>query len=140
MLSVTPFSLAIALGLTAATPQVVGVPQPASVAASLADAPLEAGEGRRVAQLVAVALVRDFVVPQNARDYADTLRKNAAAGRYDAGTRGALARLMTADLLAVHKDGHLHRSVSEPDEPGGARRGPPPRVKLNQSAKCIAPG
>ena len=140
MLSVTPFSLAIALGLTAATPQAVAVPQSAPVAASLADAPLEAGEGRRVAQLVAVALVRDFVVPQNARDYADTLRKNAAAGRYDAGTRGALARLMTADLLAVHKDGHLHISVSEPDEPGGARRGPPPGFKVIQSAKWIAPG
>ena len=140
MLSVTPFSLAIALGLTAATPQAVTVPRPVPAAASLADAPLEAGEGRRVAQLVAVALVRDFVVPQNARDYADTLRKNAAAGRYDAGTRGELAKLMTADLLAVHRDGHLHISVAQLDEAGGARSGPPKDFKAIQSAKWIAPG
>ncbi len=43
------------------------------------------------------------------------LRVNAAAGRYDKGTRGELAKLITDDLMAVHKDGHLHLSVAEPE-------------------------
>lgn len=142
MLSITPFSLALAIGLSAAAPQpaapVAALP---AASASLADIPLENGEGRRVAQLVAVALVRDFVVPQNARDYADVLRNNAATGRYDSGTRGELAKLMTADLLAVHKDGHLHISIAEPKEQGGARRGPPKDMPpLIQSSKWLAPG
>ena len=46
------------------------------------------------------------------------LRKNAAAGRYDNGTRGELAKLLTDDLQAVHKDGHLHVMLA-PQEPGG---------------------
>ena len=58
------------------------------------------------------------------------LRKNAAAGRYDTGTRGDVAKLMTEDLLAVHKDGHLHGSSCA--ESGAsrdrARTARPPRV------------
>jgi C-terminal processing protease CtpA/Prc len=73
------------------------------------------------------------------------LRKNAAAGRYDTGTRGDLARLMTDDLMAVHKDGHLHVMLAPPPRPAGAaeseHRGPPAGFPaLIQSAKTIAPG
>jgi hypothetical protein len=73
------------------------------------------------------------------------LKKNAAAGRYDSGTRGELAKLMTDDLLAVHKDGHLHVLLAPPPRPAGAsgeeRRGPPANwPPLIQSAKTIAPG
>jgi C-terminal processing protease CtpA/Prc len=69
------------------------------------------------------------------------LRKNAAAGRYDSGSRGELAKLLTDDLQAVHKDGHLHVEVAESDVKAGAqtaqaRKFPP----LIQSARTIAPG
>ena len=50
------------------------------------------------------------------------LQKNAAAGRYDNGTRGELAKLMTDDLQAVHKDGHLHVDAGAERRASGARR------------------
>jgi hypothetical protein len=109
-----------------------------------ADEPLEAGEGRAVAQKLADELVSSFVYRDQAEAYAAMLKANAAAGRYDKGTRGELAKMMTGDLLAVHKDGHLHVMLAPPPEPKGAsepRRGPPPGLPpLIQSAKTIAPG
>src|SRR5213076_3010134 len=69
------------------------------------------------------------------------LKANAAAGRYDKGTRGEIATRMTDDLMAVHKDGHLHVAVIGGDERPGASNGPPKgRPALIQSAKTIAPG
>ncbi len=69
------------------------------------------------------------------------LRGNAAAGRYDSATREALAKLLTDDLQAVHKDGHLHVEVSDHQERGGAHDGPPDNFPpLIQAAKTIAPG
>jgi hypothetical protein len=111
-----------------------------------AEMPLEAGEGRDVALKLADKLVSMFVFRDNAEDYAEMLRKNAEAGRYDKGTRGELAKLMTDDLLAVHKDGHLHVMLAPPPQPAGAaeapqRPGPPPNwPPLIQAAKTIAPG
>ena len=104
--------------------------------------PLEPGEGRKVAETLANELVRNFVLPQNAKDYAAMLRANAAAGKYDSGTRAELATLMTNDLLAVHKDGHLHVGVTRPEETGpGASAGVPKKwPALIQSSKWIAPG
>ena len=110
------------------------------------DIPLELGEARDVALKLADKLVSMFVFRDNAEDYAAMLRKNAAAGRYDKGTRGELATLMTDDLLAVHKDGHLHVMLAPPPEPAGsaeapARREPPASwPPLIQAAKTIAPG
>lgn len=103
--------------------------------------PLAEGEGRKVAELLASELIKNFVIPANARDYAAMLRTDAAQGRYDRGTRGELAKRLTDDLLAVHKDGHLHVSVAGPPEPGGAAPGVPKKwPPLIQSAKWIAPG
>jgi hypothetical protein len=108
--------------------------------------PLEQGEGRAVAEKLAADLVKMFVFRDKAEDYAAMLRKNAAAGRYDSGTRAELARLMTDDLLAVQKDGHLRVMVALPPEPAGAaegseRGGPPPGFPPPiQAAKTIAPG
>ncbi len=102
---------------------------------------LEAGEGRKVAQKLADQLVIAFVYHDQARAYAAMLRGNAAAGRYDSATREALAKLLTDDLQAVHKDGHLHVEVSDNQERGGAHVGPPDNFPpLIQAAKTIAPG
>jgi hypothetical protein len=46
-----------------------------------ADLPLGPGEGRAVAEKLAAELVKLFVVPENAVDYAAMLRANSAAGR-----------------------------------------------------------
>jgi hypothetical protein len=126
-----------------ATPPAQGAPErPLPPGANEA---LEQGEGRAVALKLADDLVASFVFRDKAEDYAAMLRKNAAAGRYDKGTRGELTKLMTDDLLAVHKDGHLHVMLAPPPEPAGAsgaeHRGPPPGFPpLIQSAKTIAPG
>jgi hypothetical protein len=108
-----------------------------------ADLPLAQGEGKAVALKLADELVTSFVYHDQAEAYAAMLRRNAEAGRYDTGTRGALAKRLTEDLQAVHKDGHLHVSVSEapstdPHQAGAdlAKKFPP----LIQSAKTIAPG
>jgi hypothetical protein len=102
---------------------------------------LETGEGRATALKLADELLKNFVLPDEAKDYAAMLRKNAAAGRYDAGSRGALANLLTDDLMAVHKDGHLHVGVEDQDEGKGGGNGPPKDFPpLIQSAKWLAPG
>jgi hypothetical protein len=135
---------------TAAPASAAGNASPAAPAAAPdikpADTPLEQGEGRDVALKLADKLVSMFVFKDNAEDYAAMLRRNAAAGRYDSGTRGQLAKLMTDDLLAVHKDGHLHVMLAPPPRPAGAadapqQPGPPPNwPPLIQAAKTIAPG
>lgn len=128
-------------------------PAPAASAASPAAAgagpatnpdalPLAPGEGRQVAGNLADQLLLSFTIPENAKDYAAMLRANAAAGRYDKGTRAELAKLLTDDLQAVHKDGHLNVLVARADPEtgeGGNRPGPdfPPLI---QSARTIAPG
>lgn len=106
-----------------------------------ADLPLEAGEGREVARKLADQLVTAFVYRDQAQAYAAMLRRNAAAGRYDSGTREALAKLLTEDLQAVHKDGHLHVEVADHQARGGAESGPPGNFPpLIQAATTIAPG
>jgi hypothetical protein len=112
-----------------------------SPAAAPASTPLDSGEGRAVALKLADQLVSSFVYHDQAQAYAAMLRKNAAAGRYDSGTRDALAKLLTDDLQAVHKDGHLHVEMTDHQERGGANAGPPNGFPpLIQSAKTIAPG
>lgn len=136
MLSVTIFAAIAAVQPSAAETK---LPEPATVVAATPDTlPLEAGEGRKVALELASQLESQFIIKANARDYGAMLRANAAQGRYDAGTRGAIAKMMTSDLLAVHKDGHLTVNVSKDEQ---HRNGPPPSFPpLIQSAKTIAPG
>jgi hypothetical protein len=110
-------------------------------AASLA---LEPGEGRTVALKLADDLVSSFVSHDAAQDYAVMLRKNAAAGKYDDGKRGELAKALTDDLQSVHKDGHLHVMLAPSGGTGdqqGASSAPPKNwPPLVQAAKTIAPG
>ena len=120
-----------------------GRESPGNPAAALASIPVEAGEGRAVATKLADDLIQNFVFREQAEAYAAMLRKNAAAGRYDKGLRGEVAKLLTDDLQAVHKDGHLRVMPAAADGPGpGGVRGGPPRnwPPLIQSAKTIAPG
>jgi hypothetical protein len=134
--------LAVCLAVPAIAADAPAAPGAAAAAVEPATLPLETGEGRKVAEELASQLLQTFVIPENARDYASMLRSNAASGRYDAGNRGALAKLLTDDLQAVHKDGHLHVEVLEPEDSSGQRGGGPASKfpPLIQSAKTIAPG
>ena len=140
-------SIAVAAACGAMIPAIGMAQAPAAAPAGKAGASSEAalalgaGEGRAVAAKLADELVKSFVFRDQAEAYAAMLRKNAADGRYDSGTRGSLAKLMTEDMLAVHKDGHLHVELAKPDGQGGASSGPPKGFPaLIQSAKTIAPG
>ena len=126
------------LAQAAAPAAPVGATSSASSEAALIDP----GEGRLVARKLADQLVSSFVFRDQAQAYAAMLKKNADAGRYDSGTRGEVAKLMNDDLMAVHKDGHLHVEVTRRQEHSeGANAGPPRNFPpLIQSAKTIAPG
>jgi hypothetical protein len=103
--------------------------------------PLAQGEGREVAQKLADELLSTFVIHDSAIRYAAMLRANAAAGRYDEGTRGDLAHRLTEDLMAVQKDGHLHVEVLGPPQVRGGEDEPPKGFPaVIQSAKWLAPG
>ena len=96
-----------------------------------------------MAAKLADELLRNFVYHTQAEAYAKMLKANAAAGRYDSGTRGDVAKRMTDDLMAVHKDGHLSVKVALPDDAssGGGNAGRPKGFPpLIQSARTIAPG
>jgi peptidase S41-like protein len=102
--------------------------------------PLKSGEGRAVALKLADELVTYFPIPRQAQAYSTMLRANAAQGHYDTGTRGFLAELLTRDLMAVHKDGHLKIFVADPaliNAPPSPPKDLPPPI---QSATWIAPG
>ena len=72
--------------------------------------PAEAATVARSATLedLAARLTDRFVDPDAGLKYATMLRANAKAGKYDAITDDkAFAKAVTADLQAVHFDGHL---------------------------------
>jgi hypothetical protein len=147
MSSVRAISIAAAMLVAAVlatqSPLNAQAPQsaPAAAMGSTGSLSLEAGEGKTVALKLADELVKSFVFRDQAEAYAAMLRKNAAAGRYDAGTRNALATLLTDDLQAVHKDGHLHVTLADPAPAGGGGGGSPKGFPpLIQAAKTIAPG
>jgi Peptidase family S41/N-terminal domain of Peptidase_S41 in eukaryotic IRBP len=72
------------------------------------DAPIGAAEARETAAGFARLVEENYVFPDVAKKYAQTLRSRAARGEYDRlGTRGALAAALTRHVQAVHKDGHL---------------------------------
>lgn len=117
-------------------------PATATAAADPAAMPIAQDEGRTVALKLADELIKSFVYRGQAEAYAAMLRANAASGKYDHGTRRELAARLTDDLMAVHKDGHLHVEVAapEPQDGGGGNAGPKDFPPLIQSAKTIAPG
>jgi hypothetical protein len=147
----TSFSLAACvalsapLGTQAATPappnSPAAAPAPKSALSPGSNEPLAEREGREVAQKLADELLSTFVIHDSAIRYAAMLRSNAAAGRYDKGTRGDLAHQLTADLMAVQKDGHLHVEVlGPPQDKGGSSGAPKGFPAVIQSAKWLAPG
>ena len=108
-------------------------PRLATAQAAPALAPAEIA--RTVAQVAAMLETR-YVVPATGKRYAAAIRAHAAAGRYAAiTTPQALGERLTADLQAVHADGHLRIVL-----PGG----PAPKASASAPATPapaeIAPG
>lgn len=131
------------------------------LAAQPAGAPPEAAianvDQRALARDLAKRLESDFVYPEQARRYAETLRANADRGAYDALAGAELAKRLSDDLQGVAADGHL-RVMFEgvgggpqivirrpPDSAGAAPTGKPVMMRMAmppaiEHAGWIAPG
>jgi hypothetical protein len=128
MRTVPTFATAMILGLAAGLPArtlnaqaaapapAAGVQSPASLAAAPASAAFDKAEAGAAVTELAQKLEDTFVFPDVAKQYAAMLRANLKAGNYANFTdTGAFAATVTADLQAVHKDGHLNFRVLQPD-------------------------
>jgi C-terminal processing protease CtpA/Prc len=60
-----------------------------------------------VVEKLAALLAEHYVVPETGGRYAELLRRNAAGGRYNGLPAAQLAKMLTDDLQAAAKDGHL---------------------------------
>jgi hypothetical protein len=97
--------------------------QPAPAGTEVSDSPVAADEARRTASTLADMLEQNYVFPEIARRYAETLRAKAESGAYDGiGTAMALAERLTADVQAVSPDNHLRVVVGPPGAAAGPRR------------------
>ncbi len=120
-----------------------------------ANAPISADEARETAAGFARLLEENYLYPDVARKYAETVRTRAARGEYDnLGTRGALAAALTKHVQAVHADGHLKIFAqsaavgAQPQMmmvPAQAQQGPvapatPGPGKPIEEARWLAPG
>lgn len=122
----TALSLAAALAVLApiaASAQTSG-PAPAAAAA----APTTADERARTVEDLARALEANFVFPEIGTKYASRIRERLKAGAYDGlSDPDAFGEAVTADLMAVSKDGHLRlRTEKAYGIDRNAPSGPPP--------------
>lgn len=100
-----------------------------------------------VAEL-ARALENDYVFPDKGRDYAAMLRSNIAAGKYDSSLNpSAFAKMVTGDLQAVNRDGHLRVHVVPPEarnrpqtEDGGGEVEPAPELNTITQSGWLSDG
>ena len=144
MPSITPFLLSAAVAVGPAA----GAAKPATpaVATAAEAAPaFDPADARKAIEELASALDENFVFPEWGHAYAAMLRKNLADGAY-ASFKDAqsFAAKVTADMQAVHKDGHLRLRVAPKEPPAGGaddgrRRGPPETSAVGKSG-WIAPG
>ena len=104
----------------------------APVAPAAAPVPFVREEAETAISELAQKLEDNFVFPDLAKQYAAMLRTNLAAGKYASFPDArAFTRAVTADLQAVHKDGHLALRVLQAD--AGAER----RVRMQGDASGI---
>lgn len=139
MLSIAPFFMFAVLAQGSAVPA-----PPAPAAASQMDlgGVFDPVDARKAIEELAAALDEKFVFPDKGQAYAIMLRKNLAVGAYDQfATPSAFAAKVTADLQAVHKDGHLRLRVAPTETANrGPRRGGPPTTSAVGKSGWVAPG
>lgn len=98
------------LALCAAVPLIAQPSSSPGAAEAIREArePFDPAKARAVVEKLATALEENFVFPDTGKAYAAALRTKLAAGGYrDFPDGQAFADAVTADLQAVHKDGHL---------------------------------
>lgn len=103
---------------------------------------MEAGEAAETARAFADVLERRFVLPAIGKRYAVVLRSKADAGGYDkVADWKEMTEVLTADVQAVHPDGHLRVIAGKPTPPPpGAYSDPSQGPKPIEEAKWLAPG
>lgn len=122
--------------LAQAAPDPAAAAEPARPAFDRADA-------EKAVTDLATALEENFVFPDAGKKYAAMLRSNVAAGKYaDFADAPAFAEKVTADLQAVHKDGHLRLRVAPSEQRGQAQapNGGPANANAVTKAGWLAPG
>ena len=123
--------------LMAQTPQ----PQANPAQAASAAAPFNAEEAKAVVEKLATSLEENFVFPDTGKQYAAALRAKLASGGYSSfADSRAFAQAVTADLQAVHKDGHLRLHPPRFGEGSGPRRMGRPDIQPIEKAGWIADG
>lgn len=131
-------SALVIAGPSAATPAPAAAPA-ASVSTKV---PFVRAEAEKVVAVLADTLERDFVLPDAGKAYAAALRAKLGAGGYaDFADAEAFAAAVTADLQAVHQDGHLRLFAPTLDK-SGERRGAmtPPEDSTILAKGWLAPG
>ncbi|WP_158703066.1 S41 family peptidase [Allosphingosinicella vermicomposti] len=139
--------IALAASLAMASTALVAqsVPQPNSGAPETAPA-FNLAEGKAAVERLAAILERDFLNPDAGRAYAAMLRANLGSGAYDKHKDArSFAEAVTADIQAVHPDGHLTLQPPPYARPapqaGSAASAPRPTPQPGiQKAAWIAPG
>jgi hypothetical protein len=95
-----------------------------AAASAPAPAPFNADEAKAVVETLATSLEESFVFPEVGKKYASALRSKLASGGYSSfADSRAFAEAVTADLQAVHPDGHLRVGRAPPQAGGGPRPG-----------------
>lgn len=122
------FALAL-LAACASAPLVAQTAKPATTTAEVEAKGLFVREtAEEAVRELATKLGDMFLFPDKGKAYAAMLRANLSAGKYASFTSAnAFASAVTADLQAIHKDGHLRVHVVPPEVrsgPEGERGGP----------------
>jgi len=74
-----------------------------------AQTPIGPAEKKEVIEALCANLEREYIFPEITRKYVRMLRGNLRSGKYDATVQpGEFAVSVTGDLMAVHRDEHLH--------------------------------
>lgn len=117
MLSLTPILIVAATVSTDAPP-----PSSPPAAAAHPRLAFDRADAELAVKELATALEENFVFPDKGQAYAAMLRTNLAQGTYaDFADAPAFADRVTADLQAVHKDGHLRLKVATMEGSGSAQ-------------------
>lgn len=134
----------IIAGLAGASAPLLAQPvTPPASSAAVAPAAFDKADAAKAVSELATALEENFVFPDKGQAYAAMLRANLAAGKYAASPdRDAFAATVTADLQAVHKDGHVRLRTLSAEDSARQRRsnGGPPSASAVAKAGWIADG
>jgi hypothetical protein len=114
------------------------------------EAPLGAAEAKLTALSLASLLEENYWSPEIGRRYAETLRRKASAGEYDAvGVPEKLAQALTRDVQAVAPDPHLrvletsganYPGMPQMRSPGSGSSGAAPTLPAIEKEGWLAPG